>query len=99
MEKMRPETKPRTPSSRILQDVLDKAPENHFTIGWLISALRERSFGIVILLLGLLATADRLYGARPYADGRGGPDDCGPERTRFPRIPYCPKLADTLSIP
>ena len=49
--------KPRTPSSRILQDVLDKAPENHFTIGWLISALRERSFGIVILFLGLLATA------------------------------------------
>jgi hypothetical protein len=49
--------KPRTPSSRILQDVLDNAPENHFTLGWLMSALRERSFGIVILFLGLLATA------------------------------------------
>jgi hypothetical protein len=57
MEKVPPETKRRTPSSRILQDVLDKAPENHFTLGWLVSALRERSFGIVILFLGLLATA------------------------------------------
>jgi hypothetical protein len=57
MEKVPPDTKARTPSSRMLQDVLDKAPAKYFTVGWLMSALRERSFGIVILFLGLLATA------------------------------------------
>jgi hypothetical protein len=57
MQQVPPDTKARTPSSRMLEDLLEKAPANYFTLGWLMSALRERSFGIVILFLGLLATA------------------------------------------
>ena len=29
----------------------------HFSLGWLLSTLRERSFGVVMLFLGVLATA------------------------------------------
>src|SRR6266851_3818342 len=32
-------------------------PPECFTLGWLMSALHQRSFGIVVLFLGLLATA------------------------------------------
>jgi len=51
------DTKNRTPSSQVLETLLDQAPADFFTFGWLISALHQRSFGIVMLLLGLLATA------------------------------------------
>jgi hypothetical protein len=57
MEQVRPDTKARTPSSRVLEDLLDQAPADCFTLGWLMSTLHQRSFGIVILFLGLLATA------------------------------------------
>ena len=57
MEQVSPDTKERTPSSRVLEDLLDQAPADHFTLGWLMSTLHQRSFGIVILFLGLLATA------------------------------------------
>jgi hypothetical protein len=55
-----PEPKPppddaRLPTSLVLQELLDEAPEDHFTLDWLIGSLPERSFGIVMLLLGLLA--------------------------------------------
>jgi len=56
-EQVPPETNERTPSSRVLEDLLDQAPTDHFTLGWLMSILRQRSFGIVMLFLGLLATA------------------------------------------
>jgi hypothetical protein len=57
MQQVPPDTKARTPSSRMLEDLFEKAPANYFTLGWLMSFMRERSFGIVILFLGLLATA------------------------------------------
>ena len=52
-----PATRERTPSSRVLADLLRQAPPDHFTLGWLLSALHQRSFGVVILFLGILATA------------------------------------------
>jgi hypothetical protein len=56
MEQVEPDTKERTPSSRVLEDLLHQAPPECFTLGWLISNLQQRSFGIVVLFLGLLAT-------------------------------------------
>ena len=47
----------RTPSSRVLADLLRQAPPDHFTLGWLFFTLHQRSFGVVILFLGILATA------------------------------------------
>src|SRR5260370_18285202 len=44
------------PSSRVLEEVIDQAPAEYCTVGWLTSTLQQRSFGIVMLLLGLLAT-------------------------------------------
>jgi hypothetical protein len=52
-----PATRERTPSSRVLADLLRQAPPDHFTLGWLLSTLHQRSFGVVILFLGILATA------------------------------------------
>ena len=52
-----PATTERTPSSRVLADLLGQAPPDHFTLGWLLSTLHQRSFGVVILFLGILATA------------------------------------------
>jgi hypothetical protein len=57
MEQFQSDTKERTPSSRVLEDLLDQAPADTFTLGWLMSALHQRSFGIIMLLLGVLATA------------------------------------------
>jgi len=57
MEQAWSDTKARTPSSRVLEDLLGQAPADAFTLGWLMSALHRRSFGIIILLLGVLAAA------------------------------------------
>ena len=56
MEQVQPDSKVHTPSSRVLEDLLHQAPPECFTLGWLMSALHQRSFGIVVLFLGLLAT-------------------------------------------
>jgi hypothetical protein len=42
-------------TSTVLRDLLRNAPAENVTFGWLIHALGERSFGIALLLLGLLA--------------------------------------------
>ena len=55
MEQVQPHTKER-PSSRMLEDLLHQAPSECFTLGWLMSTLHQRSFGIVLLFLGVLAT-------------------------------------------
>jgi hypothetical protein len=55
MEQVPSDRKERTPSSRVLEDLLDQAPADTFTLGWLMSTLHQRSFGIVMLFLGLLA--------------------------------------------
>jgi hypothetical protein len=55
MEQVQPDMKERTPGSRLLEDLLHQAPPDCFTLGWLISNLQQRSFGIVVLLLGVIA--------------------------------------------
>jgi hypothetical protein len=57
MKQVPPDRKEHTPSSRVLEDLLHQAPVDYFTLGWLMSTLHQRSFGIVILFLGLLATS------------------------------------------
>src|SRR5262245_30084469 len=49
-------TRQRTPSSRVLAQVIGQAPADYFTVGWLTSTLQRRSFGFIMLFLGLLAT-------------------------------------------
>ena len=44
------------PISIVLQRLHDEVPADHFTLGWLLGGLRKRSFGIIMLLLGLAAT-------------------------------------------
>ena len=46
---------PRAATSTILQNLLLHAPDETVTLDWLICHLGRRSFGIVLLLLGLLA--------------------------------------------
>jgi hypothetical protein len=43
------------PTSAVLQRLHDEVPANHFTLGWLMHILRRRSFGIIMLLLALVA--------------------------------------------
>lgn len=45
----------RTPTSTVLQNLLLYAPDETVTLGWLMRHLRRRSFGIILLVLGLLA--------------------------------------------
>jgi hypothetical protein len=45
------------PTSAVLQRLHDEVPASHFTLGWLMHSLRKRSFGIVMLLLALVAIA------------------------------------------
>ena len=41
----------------MLQPLHDEAPKDHFTLGWLMGSLQKRSFGIIMLLLALVAMA------------------------------------------
>jgi hypothetical protein len=43
------------PTSVVLEGLLSRAPAEHVTLDWLIGELRERSFGFVMLLMGLIA--------------------------------------------
>jgi hypothetical protein len=45
------------PTSVVLQRLHDAAPTGHFTLGWLMGSLHKRSFGIIMLLLALVAMA------------------------------------------
>jgi len=44
-------------ASVLLQRLHDQAPTNHFTLSWLTSRLSKHSFGIIILLLSVIAIA------------------------------------------
>jgi hypothetical protein len=44
-------------TSTLLQQLLDEAPTDYFTLAWLVPRLRERSFGTIMLLLALVALA------------------------------------------
>jgi len=43
------------PTSVLLQELVKHAPAEHVTLAWLLDRLRERSFGIVMLLLALVS--------------------------------------------
>ncbi len=55
MEPAPPDPKERAPSSQVLEQLLDQVPADYFTLGWLTVTLQQRSFGIIMLFLGLLA--------------------------------------------
>ena len=48
------------PASVVLQRLHDEIPADHFTLGWLMHSLDKRSFGIIMLLLALVAIAPGL---------------------------------------
>lgn len=45
------------PASVLLQRLHDEAPAGHFTLGWLMSRMHKRSFGLIMLLLAVVAVA------------------------------------------
>lgn len=44
----------RVPTSVILETLVRDAPSGEVTLGWILASLRERSFGIVMLLIALV---------------------------------------------
>jgi hypothetical protein len=58
-----PHNASRAPTSALLEALLDDAPPDFVTLAWLMDKLRERSFGIVMLLLALVAL---LPGTSPF---------------------------------
>ena len=44
-------------ASALLQELHDEAPADHFTLGWLMSRMHKRSFGLIMLLLAVVAIA------------------------------------------
>jgi hypothetical protein len=45
------------PASILLQQLHDEAPADHFTLAWLMSRMHKRSFGLIMLLLAVVAIA------------------------------------------
>ena len=43
------------PASIILQKLHDVAPADHFTLDWLMSNLHKQSFGLIMLVLAIVA--------------------------------------------
>jgi hypothetical protein len=43
------------PASEVLQAMLDSLPPDHFTLSWLSGHLHRRSFGVIVLVLALIA--------------------------------------------
>jgi hypothetical protein len=52
-----PDAKALIPASVLLQRLHDEAPPDHFTLSWLMGRLHKRSFGLIILLLAVVAIA------------------------------------------
>jgi len=44
-------------ASTLLQELYDSAPSGHFTLGWLMTKLSDQSYGVIILLLAIVAAA------------------------------------------
>lgn len=44
-------------ASAVLQRLREEAPTGHFTLGWLMTGLGKRSYGMIMLLLALVAIA------------------------------------------
>jgi hypothetical protein len=43
------------PASEVLQEMLDSLPPDHFTLSWLSSRLDRRAFGVIVLVLAVIA--------------------------------------------
>ena len=54
------DTRPLVAISVLLQQLHDEIPADRFTLGWLMHSLHKRSFGIIMLLLALVAIAPGL---------------------------------------
>jgi hypothetical protein len=48
------------PATVVLQRLHDEVPADHFTLAWLTNNLHKRSFGIIMLLIALVAIAPGL---------------------------------------
>jgi hypothetical protein len=48
------------PISTVLQRLHDEVPADHFTLAWLMAGLHKYSFGVIMLLLALVAVAPGL---------------------------------------
>lgn len=53
----RPHCKTFVPASAILQELHNEAPAGYFTLDWLMSKLQKQSFGLLMLVLALVAAA------------------------------------------
>lgn len=89
----------RIPTSIVLENLLRQAPAENVTLDWLIEHLSERSFGIVMLLVGLVALvpgisplAGLLLGTIAFQMILGRPGPIVPRVVASRRIPT-PKLA------
>ena len=51
---MIPDSAPHVPTSEILDKLLINVPSDHVTLAWLLESLRERSFGVLLLLSALM---------------------------------------------
>ena len=52
-----PDAERSMPASMILQKLHDEAPADHFTLDWLMSNLHKQSFGLIMLVLAIVAVA------------------------------------------
>ena len=57
MTESKPDASAFVPASIILQELHDEAPSDHFTLDWLMSKLQKQSFGLLMLVLALVAAA------------------------------------------
>jgi hypothetical protein len=53
----RPDAGTFIPASAILQKLHDEAPAGHFTLDWLMGSLQKQSFGLILLVLAVVAAA------------------------------------------
>src|SRR5271169_6486127 len=53
----RPDAGTLVPASVILQKLHDEAPAGHVTVDWLMSSLQKQSFGLIMLVLAVVAAA------------------------------------------
>jgi hypothetical protein len=75
------------PASVVLQELDDAAPADQFTLGWLMGRLQKQSFGLIMLLLAIVAVAPGIsvLGGWIIVDS-GVPDDCRSLCSRLPAL-------------
>ena len=57
MTQNRADARTSIPASVVLQELHDAAPADQFTLGWLMDRLQKQSFGLIMLLLAIVAIA------------------------------------------